>query len=415
MSTPTGERPSWVPVPRDSDFPLENLPFGVFSDAADHHRRVGVAIGDHVLDLAAVGHAGLLDRAIAEAARASTLADLCGVPGGLSRVRTLIGELLTAGNEALADLPGRGLVTRSSATLHLPFRVGDYVDFYSSIEHATNVGRMFRPDDPPLLPNWRHLPIGYHGRSSTVAPSGTPIARPRGQWKPPDGPPRFGPSTRLDIELEVGFFTGVDTGLGSTIAIDDAEAAIAGVVLVNDWSARDLQAWEYRPLGPFLGKSFATTISPWVVTLDALAPYRVEAPHQEPAPLPHLLERQRRGIDLHLEVELNGTVISAVNFATMYWTMAQQLTHAASNGTAIRTGDLYASGTVSGPTPDSVGSLLERTWNGAEPITLDDGSTRTFLENGDTVVLRGWCGGGDRPRIGFGECRGTVTGHPEVG
>nr|MDJ0962372.1 fumarylacetoacetate hydrolase family protein [Acidimicrobiia bacterium] len=239
---------------------------------------------------------------------------------------------------------------------------------------------------------------------------GTPIARPHGQRKPPDGPPVFGPSTKLDVELEVGFFTGPGSALGDSIPIQRAEQSIAGVVLVNDWSARDLQAWEYRPLGPFLGKSFATTISPWVVTLDALAPFRVPAPTQDPEPLPYLRVEPNLGFDLELEVELNGTTVSRTNFRHMYWSMAQQLAHAASNGTAIRTGDLYASGTVSGPTRGSVGSFLERTWNGTEPMQLEDGSSRTFLEDGDTVVLRGWCGGKGRPRIGFGECVGTIVG-----
>jgi fumarylacetoacetase len=404
---------SWVEVPDDSDFPIQNLPFGVFSTGDDPRPRVGIAIGNSVLDLLRVHEAGLLppDQP-SDWEFIGDLADLMGNRAKARTVRRRAADLLSVGNEELGRVPNRGLVAQTEIVMEMPFRVGDYVDFYSSEEHATNVGQMFRPGEPALMPNWKHLPIGYHGRASTVVVSGTPIVRPRGQRKPPDGPPVFGPSTKLDIELEVGFFTGPSSGIGLSVPIDRAEASIAGVVLVNDWSARDLQAWEYRPLGPFLGKSFATTVSPWVVTLDALAPYRVPAPPQDPRPLPYLRAEPNVGLDLELEVELNGTVVSRTNFRHMYWTMAQQLAHVSSNGTAIRTGDLYASGTVSGPTRESVGSLLERTWNGTEPIHLDDGTTRTFLEDGDTVVLRGWSGGGDRPRIGFGECSGTVDAEP---
>lgn len=397
---------SWIEVADDSDFPIQNLPFGVFSTANNAGPRVGVAIGDQILDLWSVQRAGLID---GRHALVETLHSVLGAPLEGREIRHRVAELLTAGNDELNAVSSRGIVTQAEATMHLPFGIGDYVDFYSSEEHANNVGQMFRPGDPPLLSNWKHLPIGYHGRSSTVVVSGTPVTRPKGQRKPPDGPPVFGPSVKLDIELEVGFFTGPGSGLGQTIAVDRAEKNIAGIVLVNDWSARDLQAWEYRPLGPFLGKSFATTISPWVVTLDALAPYRVPAPLQDPEPLPYLQVEPNLGIDLHLEVELNGTLVSATNFRHMYWTMAQQLAHVASNGTTIRSGDLYGSGTVSGPSRDSVGSLLERSWNGIDPIPLNDGTTRTFLEDGDTVTLRGWCGGDGRPRVGLGTCVGQVV------
>ena len=403
---------SWVDVDDADDFPIQNLPFGVFSTAAHAGRRVGVAIGDQILDLWAIQRAGLVDGKVR---LVDDLHDVLGAPANGRALRTRAAELLASGNHEVDVVTNRGLVPRADAKMHLPFRIGDYVDFYSSEDHANNVGQMFRPGDPPLFPNWKHLPIGYHGRASTVVVSGTPIVRPHGQRKPPDGPPIFGPSVKLDIELEVGFFSGPESRLGFTIPVDRAEHHIAGVVLVNDWSARDLQAWEYRPLGPFLGKSFATTISPWVVTLDALAPYRVAAPPQEPRPLPYLRTEPNLGLDLHLEVELNGTVVSRTNFGRMYWTMAQQLAHAASNGTAIRTGDLYASGTVSGPTRDSVGSFLERTWNGTEPMQLGDGTSRTFLEDGDTVTLRGHCGGDGRPRIGFGECTGTIVSAPVPG
>jgi fumarylacetoacetase len=297
----------------------------------------------------------------------------------------------------------------ADAQMHLPVDVGDYVDFYSSLEHATNVGRLFRPDEPPLLPNWRHLPIGYHGRSSSIVVDGTPIVRPSGQRKPPDGDPVFGPTRRLDIELEVGFITGNGGALGVPISVDDAEDHIFGLVLVNDWSARDIQAWEYRPLGPFLGKSFATSISPWVVPLQALAPYRVTAPTQDPPALPYLTIEPNRGIDMNLTVDLNGTTITTTNFRHMYWTMAQQLAHATANGANVRAGDLFASGTVSGLEATALGSLLEMTRNGVEPIRLDDGNNRTFLEDGDRITLRGWCTSDGAPRIGFGSCRGVVA------
>ena len=410
MSTETAiidpSRRSWLDVPDDSDFPIQNLPFGIFSTPDHPGPRVGIAIGDQIIDLWAVQRAGLIDQRFR---LVESLHDVLGPPADGRALRARAADLMSVGNTELDAVPDRGLVSQAEATMHLPFHVGDYVDFYSSEEHALNLGRLFRPDDPPLLPNWKHLPIGYHGRASTIVVSGSAITRPTGQRKPPESPPVFGPSVKLDIELEVGFFTGPGNTIGRTIPVQRAEAHIAGLVLVNDWSARDLQAWEYRPLGPFLGKSFATTISPWVVTLDALAPYRVSAPTQDPQPLRYLRVEPNLGVDLNLEVELNDTIVSRTNFRHMYWTMAQQLAHVASNGTSVRTGDLYASGTVSGPTRDSTGSFLERTWNGIEPMALADGSTRTFLEDGDTVVLRGWCGGDGRPRIGFGECRGVIV------
>jgi fumarylacetoacetase len=401
---------SWVPVPADSDFPIQNLPFGVFRT---DRTRVGVAIGDQILDLAAVQAGGWLNdldlpHDVFAQATLNQFIEL-----GQDRWQAVRGEisaLLTAGDRRLAA--DRYLFAQADAEMILPIDIGDYVDFYSSIEHATNVGQMFRPDDPPLLPNWRHLPVGYHGRASSIVVSGTPVVRPHGQRRGPAGP-TFGPSQRLDIELEVGFVTGTANRLGTPLPIGRAEENIFGVCLVNDWSARDIQAWEYQPLGPYLGKSFATTMSPWVVTLDALAPYRVAPPDQDPAPLPHLVSDSDAALDLNLEIELNGDIISQTSFRDMYWTMAQQLTHAASNGTNIRAGDLYGSGTVSGPTRDSLGSLLELSWNATRTIELSDGSTRTFLEDGDTVVLRGWCRAEGYARIGFGECAGTVL--PAVG
>ncbi len=396
---------SWLAVDDSSDFPIQNLPFGMFTTGDDQEPRAGVAIGNQIVDLLAVHRSGVMSFP-SEAMLRGSLNSLFAF--GAEPVRRRVSELLTAGNKELSRVPNRGMVGMAAAELHMPFTVGDYVDFYSSEQHATNVGRMFRPDDPPLLPNWRHVPIAYHGRASTVVVSGSPVTRPNGQRPGPDGP-TFGPSRKLDIELEVGFFTGKPTALGQTIAVDDALDHIGGVVLVNDWSARDIQAWEYRPLGPFLGKSFATSTSPWVVTTQALAPFMVEATAQEPEPLPYLNAKPNLALDLTLQVELNGSLITGTSFRDMYWTMAQQLAHAASNGTAIRVGDLYASGTVSGPERNQFGSLLELSWNGSEPIEIGDGTQRTFLEDGDTVRITGWCQSDHGPKIGFGECVGTVV------
>jgi fumarylacetoacetase len=406
---------SWVPIPEGSEFGVDNLPYGVFS-AARQAPRVGVAVGDHVLDLAALGRAGLLDHA--ELFETATLNPFLAAGRRVwEQTRTRLQELLSG--PAPADA-GDLLVAAADATLHLPVALGDYVDFYSSLEHASNLGRIMRPGSEPLLPNWRHMPVGYHGRAGTVVCSGTPIRRPTGQRKPPDASaPTYGPSTMLDIELEVGFVTGPGNPLGEPIPTRDAAEHIFGLVLVNDWSARDIQAWEYQPLGPFLGKSFATTVSPWVVPLGALERFRVPGPVQEPPVLDYLRFDGDWNVAIELEVGLASAemltyghepaVISRTSFADMYWNMAQQLAHLTANGATIRPGDLCASGTVSGPTPDSRGSLIELTWRGAEPLKLPDGSTRAFLEDGDLVVIRGWCGGGDgRPRIGFGECRGAI-------
>jgi len=362
---------TWVPLPEGTPFPLANLPYGLFTtgDGA----RVGVAIGDHILDLTAAEEVGLIGTAPPGAFAARDLnAFAAHGPETWSATRDRIGELLTDGAAADRVL----LIPQAEARMLLPVRIGDYVDFYSSLEHASNVGRLFRPGEKPLLPNWRHLPVGYHGRASTVVVSGTEVTRPSGQ-RSGDSGPVFGPSTRLDFELEVGFIVGPGNGEGDPITTGDAEDHIFGLCLVNDWSARDIQAWEYVPLGPFLGKSFATTISPWIVPLAALAPHRVPPPTQNPPVLPHLRAVGDRGVAIDLTVSVNGTV--------------------------VRPGDLCASGTVSGPTPGSGGSLLELTWNGGRPITLDDGSRRTFLEDGDTVVMTGGAG-----EIGFGACAGTI-------
>ncbi len=384
---------SVVPVPQDSDFPIQNLPFGVFRPSGGRP-RVGVAIGDMVLDLDA--------------------ADLDGMPGGVFASASL-NSFLESGvkawrlaREAVSDLLSRGdpepfLYDRSDVEMLLPVEIGDFVDFYSSLQHATNVGRMFRPDAPPLLPNWRHLPVGYHGRSATVVVSGTPIPRPWGQL----GPGSVGPTAKLDFEVEVGFVAGVGNRFGEPIPVDEAEDRIFGVCLVNDWSARDIQAWEYQPLGPFLGKSFATTMSPWIVSLSALAPFRVQPPSQDPAPPEHLGAPPMSGLDLHLEVSVNGSVVARPGLATMYWTMAQQLAHATSNGATVRSGDLLASGTVSDDT--NAGSMLELSLNGSQVVRLARDSTRTFLEDGDRVVMRGRCERSGASGIGFGECAGVVT------
>jgi fumarylacetoacetase len=414
---------SWVDVPAGSDFPIQNLPYGMVSRDGGT-RRVGVAIGDHVVDLAAVADAGLLEeqldgaRAVAAAASLNPL--LARGPSAWSALRARLVELLAAGADpGLRRDVEAALVPAAEAHLHLPIEVGDYVDFYSSLHHATNLGRILRPGGEPLLPNWRHLPVGYHGRAGTVVVSGTPVRRPAGQRKPSDADgPVFGPSTMLDFELEVGVVMGPGNRLGEPIPVERAESCVFGLVLVNDWSARDIQSWEYQPLGPFLGKSFATTVSPWVVPLAALEPYRVPRPRQDPPVLDYLRWDGDRNVDLELRVEVQSArmadegippaEVARVNFRDMYWSFAQQIAHLTSGGTEVRPGDLYASGTVSGQGRGARGSMIELTWRGAEPIHLPDGSRRAFLGDGDTVVLRGWSGGNGRPRVGFGECRGTI-------
>ena len=419
-------RKSWLDSAnnRDGDFPVENLPFGVFEE--DGTNRIGLAIGDQILDLVGCVEAGLFS-GIAEptlqACRAQNLNPLAQAGReAVRQVRARAGELLCdAGERRKVE---RHLVSQKDAPMQMPFRIGDYTDFYASIHHATNVGRLFRPDTP-LLPNYKWVPIGYHGRASSIIVSGAEIRRPCGQTKTPDmATPAFGPATMFDYELEVGFFVGQGNTLGQPIPLEQAEQHVFGLCLMNDWSARNIQSWEYQPLGPFLAKNFATTISPWVVTLDALEPYRVPAmarPEGDPRPLPYLdSERDREcgGFDITLEVWLLTAKmrakrkapvrLSRSNMKDLYWTPAQMLTHHASNGCNLQTGDLLATGTVSGPTRDSVGSLLERTRRGSEPLDLPDGETRKFLEDGDEVILRGWCEREGYPRIGFGECRGRV-------
>jgi fumarylacetoacetase len=409
----------------EGDFPLENLPLGVLDDGLGG--RIGVAIGDRVLDLAGCATAGLLDGlpgAVVTACRLDRELNALAA-GGPEGVR----ELRARARELLSDRDRRGAVEpwlpeQSRVGMCPAFRIGDYTDFYASIHHATNVGRLFRPD-MPLLPNYKWVPIGYHGRASSVVVSGAEIRRPSGQRKAlEEAAPVFGPSKMLDYELEVGFFIGAGNELGTAIPLERAEERIVGLCLMNDWSARDIQAWEYQPLGPFLGKSFGTTISPWVVSVEALAPFRVPAAVRaegDPEPLRYLQgerNRERGGFDVKLEVWLATAKMRAEgqaavrmsrgNLKDLYWTLGQMVTHHASNGCNLRAGDLLATGTVSGATAESVGSLLERTKRGAEPLALANGEQRKFLEDGDEVILKGWCEREGFARIGFGECRGVV-------
>jgi fumarylacetoacetase len=398
---------TWLDLPADHPYGLANLPYGVFS-TPDRTPRVGVRVGDWVLDAGAAAElSGMESGGVwLQPSLNAFLAE--GRPAWAS-ARAWLVELLT--NEARRDCVEPNLVPVDQATLHLPIEVADYVDFYASEHHATNVGRIFRPDGEALTPNWKHLPIGYHGRSGTVVVSGTDIVRPQGQRKAPSDPaPSFGPSTRLDIEAELGFVVGGATAVGDQVDVSEAADHLFGVTLLNDWSARDIQAWEYVPLGPFLGKSFATSVSPWVVTLDALEAARVPLPGQDPQPLPYLLGDASSvfGLDLHYEVLINGTVVARPEYRDMYWSPTQMLAHLTVNGASLRNGDLFASGTISGPEKHTRGSLLELSWNGQEPITLDDGSTRTFLEDGDVVTLRAWAPGPDGTRIGLDEVTGTI-------
>ncbi|MGY1617435.1 fumarylacetoacetase [Geodermatophilus sp. SYSU D00691] len=392
---------TWLDLPDGTGFGLDNLPYGVFS-CRDGVRRTGIAVGDSVLDLG-----GLTEDPVH--LTGSLNAFLALGPRAWREQREQVTDWLTQPSHRRAV--EEHLIPRDEVALHLPVEVADYVDFYSSRHHAENLGRMFRPDSEPLTPNWRHLPIGYHGRAGTVAVSGTPVVRPSGQRKAPtDDAPTFGPSQRLDIEAEVGFVVGTGSDLGTPVPLGDLAEHVFGVCLVNDWSARDLQAWEYVPLGPFLGKSFLTSVSPWVVPLPALEAARVRPPERD-VPLLHYLDdagTEPWGLDLRLEVRLNGELVSCPPFDLMYWTPAQQLAHMTVNGASLRTGDLFASGTVSGPERDQRGSFIELSWGGREPLTLADGSTRTFLEDGDEVVISATAPGTGGARISLGEVAGRV-------
>ena len=409
---------SWIPVTADSDFPIQNLPLGVGSWNGEPPVPL-TRVGDVIVDLSILADSGLLDSTgiPREAFVAPHLNEL--MKGGAASVRGLrarLSELLRLDNAELRDdstLREDALLAPDQVTMHLPVTVGDYTDFYSSRDHATNVGTMFRDPANALLPNWLHLPVGYHGRASSIIPSGVPVRRPMGQTRPdPDAPPVFGPTKQLDFELEVAFITYAGKPLGERISTAEAEDHILGLVLFNDWSARDIQAWEYVPLGPFLAKNFASSISPWVVLLDALEPFRVPGPLQEPEPLPYLRIERDGCYDIALEVLITpesgkANSVCRSNFRHMYWNMAQQLAHHTVNGCNIRCGDMMASGTISGPEPGSYGSMLELSWRGTKPLTLADGSERKFILDGDTVIIRGH-GERNGVRIGFGEVTAKV-------
>jgi fumarylacetoacetase len=395
---------TWVEGAAGSAYDVTNLPYGVFS-RRDDEPRVGARIGDFVVDLAPLATSARLDVGeVFEEPRLNAFMALG--RKAWDTVRDWLSGLLS--DEAHRHGTEPFLVPLGEVRLHLPFEVADYVDFYCSLDHATNVGRIFRPDAEPLTPNWRHLPIGYHGRAGTVVPSGTPVARPWGQRKPrKEETPTFGPSTRLDIEAELGFVVGSPSPMGSPVGTQRLADHVFGVVLLNDWSARDIQAWEYVPLGPFLGKSFATSVSAWVTPLAALEHARVDLPGQDPQPLSYLRVDGPAGFDIDVEVELNGHVVSRPPYASMYWSPAQMLAHMTVNGASLRTGDLFASGTISGAEPDTRGSFLELSWGGREPFKAGP-TERTFLEDGDEVVLRATAPGPDGARIALGDVTGRV-------
>ncbi len=410
---------SWIDIPQNSDFPIQNLPFGIFS-VSGSSPRAGIAIGNQVVDLSMLTELAYFDQLELEDYSVfyeETLNDFIALGRTAWRqVRQRVSELLQHDNPELRDnLTHREqvLFKQSEVTMYLPVRIGDYTDFYSSEEHATNAGSMFRDPKNALLPNWKHLPVAYHGRSSSIVVSGTPLYRPKGQSKADDAEnPVFGPSKSLDFELEMGFIVGKSTEMGESVSTKDAEEHIFGFVLFNDWSARDLQKWEYVPLGPFLAKNFASSISPWIVTLDALEPFRTASPIQDPAVLPYLQYEGLKNFDIHLEVSLKPDnsaekIISKSNFKYMYWNINQQLAHHTVNGCNINVGDMYASGTISGKTPDSYGSMLELTWGGKNPISMADGSERKFIQDNDTVIIRGYAEK-EGVRIGFGEVSGKI-------
>ncbi|MBP0637148.1 MULTISPECIES: fumarylacetoacetase [unclassified Cupriavidus] len=415
----TAPQTSWIDSANDGQthFPLQNLPYGVFS-VKGQSPRVGVAIGDQILDLAALDDAGLLPAAAKGTFAAATLNRFIALGKSTwGETRKRLTALLSGEDAALRDnaaLRDKALVPMSAAALHLPVDIPGYTDFYSSKEHATNVGRMFRDPDNALLPNWLEIPIGYNGRASSVVVSGTPLHRPNGQIKlPNEARPVFSACRKLDFELEMGFIVGKESALGEPVSTADAPAHMFGMVLLNDWSARDIQQWEYVPLGPFNSKGFGTSISPWVVTMDALEPFRRDNPEQSPQPLPYLQQQDKNAYDIALEVSLQPegapapSTICRTNFKAMYWTMAQQLAHHTVSGCNVRVGDLMGSGTISGTTPDSYGSMLELTRNGAEPVTLADGSQRGFLQDGDSVIMTGYCQG-EGYRVGFGTVAGKI-------
>lgn len=417
---PTNFQPglkSWVACDTDSDFPIQNIPFGLASRSGESRPFGASIIGGYVIDLNVLQRLDAFNGiqvppGIFNKSSLNAFIELGKHITGSVRQRLM--EVLAEDSPYL-DLrreSAQWLLPVEEVSLHVPIKIGDYTDFYSSLEHATNVGTMFRDANNPLLPNWKHMPIGYHGRASSICVSGHSFHRPSGQTKPEDGPPVYGPSRLLDFELEMGFVIGRNTTLGEKVSTAAAEDYIFGLMLFNDWSARDIQKWEYVPLGPFLGKNFASTVSPWIVTLEALEPFRVEGPKQDPAVLPYLMYEGKKNFDLELEVIIRpqageAAVVCRSNYKYMYWNMCQQLAHHTVNGCNIRVGDLYASGTISGPEQDSFGSMLELSWKGTREVPLKDGQTRKFIQDGDTVILRGH-GTRKGVRIGFGECTATV-------
>ena len=412
-NTNNPERKSWLTVPIDSDFPIQNIPFGVFLTKEDVI-TIGTRIGDYAIDLGALQQLNYFNgiELTDDMFMQDTLNDFISDGKKTWRlVRNRIGDIFDHNNPLLRDNPEHCdivIFKMEDVEMQLPVLIGDYTDFYSSKEHATNVGKMFRDPENALLPNWVHIPVGYHGRSSTIVPSGIPVHRPMGQTLPNgETTPVFGPSRLIDFELETAFITTDANVMGENIPINEAEEYIFGMVLLNDWSARDIQKWEYVPLGPFLAKNFASSISPWIVTMDALEPFRCKGPVQEPTPLPYLQQKGRNAFDINLEAYIEpenaeATLVSKSNFKYMYWSMSQQLTHHTSNGCRINSGDMLGSGTISGSTPDSFGSMLELTWGGKNPIKMSDGTERKFINDNDTVIMKGYCKNSSF-RIGFGE------------
>jgi fumarylacetoacetase len=412
---------SWVEVDENSDFPIQNIPFGIYRPKGGGDLHVATAIGDYILNLAYLDDAGLFNGTEMEGTEVfhePTLNAFMSMGRkAWKEARLVISRLLRQDADDLRDnndLKKMALIPMNEVEMQLPVDIGDYTDFYSSKEHATNVGKMFRPNGEPLLPNWLHLPVAYHGRASSVVLSGTDIVRPKGQTKTPDASaPSFGNSERLDFELEMGVFIGTGNSLSDAVSVNAAEDHIFGLTLVNDWSARDIQTWEYQPLGPFLAKNFATSISPWIITLEALEPFRCSGPKQDPKPLEYLRNTKDSTFDINLEIYLktenmdSDQLISSSNYNYLYWNMNQQIAHHTITGCNLRTGDLLASGTISGPDKDNRGSMLELSWLWTEPIKLSNGDERKSLENGDTVTLRGWCQS-EGYRIGFGDCTGTI-------
>ena len=412
---------SWIDVDTNSDFPIQNIPFGIYSPKEGGDLHVATAIGDYLVDLAYLDDAGFfIDTEIEETEvfHEPTLNAFMSLgQKAWKEARLTISRLLREDNTSFKDndeLKEMALIPMSKVRMEMPVDIGDYTDFYSSREHATNVGTMFRGPDAALMPNWLHLPVGYHGRASSVVLSGTDIVRPEGQTKAPDAEkPSFGDCKRMDFELEMGVLVGSGNLLSEPIAVDDAKDHVFGFTLVNDWSARDIQTWEYIPLGPFLAKNFATSISPWIITMEALEPFKCKSPEQDPKPFEYLNNKKDCNYDINLEIHLKAEnmseshIISKTNYNYLYWNMAQQIAHHTITGCNLRTGDLLASGTISGPEKNSRGSMLELSWNGKEPIDLPNGEKRTFLEDGDVVTLKGWCEGKGY-RIGFGECKGTI-------